>query len=65
MKQIRIMIIDPRQLTREGLEKLLCRPLFDVVTTGRTLADAFNSADMAHADASSSAIPRGQRWKHR
>ena len=50
MKQIRIMVIDPRQLVREGFEKLLRRPLFNVVTTGRTLEDAFNSADMAQAD---------------
>ena len=50
MKQIRITIIDPRQLIRESFEKLLCGPLFNVVTTGRTLADAFNGADMAQAD---------------
>lgn len=50
MKQIRIMVIDPRQLIREGFEKLLRRPLFNVVTTGRTLDDAFNSADLARAD---------------
>lgn len=50
MKQIRIMVIDPRQLIREGFERLLRRPLFSVVTTGGTLEDAFNSADMAQAD---------------
>lgn len=50
MKQIRIMVIDPRQLIREGFEKLLHRPLFNVVTTGGTLEDAFNGADMAQAD---------------
>ena len=50
MKQIRIMVIDPRQLIREGFERLLRRPLFNVVTTGRTLEEAFNSADMAQAD---------------
>ncbi len=51
MNQIRTVIIDPRQLIREGLEKLLCKPLFDVVAAGRTLADAFgNSSGMARAD---------------
>jgi len=40
MQQIRIAIIDPRQLIREGFQKLLCRPLFDVVAAGKTLADA-------------------------
>lgn len=50
MKQIRIMLIDPRQLVCEGLEKLLRKPLFNVVTTGRTLEDALNSAEMAQAD---------------
>ena len=50
MDQIRTVIIDPRQLVREGLEKLLCRPLFDVVAAGRTLADAVNSSGMARVD---------------
>ena len=50
MKQIRIAIIDPRQLIREGFQKLLRRPLFDVVAAGKTLADAFGSAGMARAD---------------
>lgn len=50
MKQIRIAIIDPRQLIREGFQKLLCRPLFDVVAAGKTLADAFGGAGMARAD---------------
>ena len=51
MKQIRIVIIDPRQLIREGLEKLLRRPLFNVVAVGRTLTDALgNSTGMAQAD---------------
>ncbi len=50
MQQIRIAIIDPRQLIREGFEKLLRRPLFDVVAAGRTLADAFGGAGMARAD---------------
>ena len=51
MKQIRIGIIDPRQLVREGFEKLLSRPLFNVVMTGKTLPDVFgNSAGMAQAD---------------
>ena len=51
MNQIRTVIIDPRQLIREGLEKLLCRPLFDVVAAGRTLADAFGAGSgMGRAD---------------
>ena len=51
MNQIRTVIIDPRQLIREGLEKLLCRPLFDVVAAGRTLADALgDNSGMARAD---------------
>lgn len=50
MKQIRIMIIDPRQLIREGFERILRRPLFHVVAAGKTLADAFGSAGMAGAD---------------
>ena len=50
MKQIRVITIDPRQLIREGFEKLLPRPLFNVVTTGRTLEETFNSGDMTQVD---------------
>lgn len=51
MKQIRIVIIDPRQLVREGFEKILRRPLFEVVAAAKTLTDAFGSdAGMALGD---------------
>ena len=51
LKQIRIMIIDPRQLIREGFEKILSRPLFDVVAAGKTLADTFGDREaMVRAD---------------
>ncbi len=51
MMQIRIVIIDPRQLIRGGFAKLLRRPLFNVVAAGRTLGEAFGgSTGMAPAD---------------
>lgn len=51
MKQIRIVIIDPRQLVREGFEKILRRPLFEVVAAVKTLTDAFgNDAGMGLGD---------------
>lgn len=44
MKQIRVVIIDPRQLIRECFEQFLRGPLFSVVAAGTTLADAFSSS---------------------
>jgi two-component system nitrate/nitrite response regulator NarL len=51
MKQVRVAIVDPRQLVREGLAQLLCKPLFDVVAMDKTLQAMLDlRADLGQAD---------------